>query len=192
MTFNSPLSWIDNLGGTPMSGWGSMNSAGTLFPKPDNRPEGLSYCEGAGHYFGGNGEDVTIPFSSIDPGWGLSDFGVDGCAYDEGSHEISENKVTETLADGIGGNEGPGQVTIFLDGTLVVSKDSNDCKIWSFEGTVSPEATNRFDFNKGNRGFPREQITTIIRTCGPALGGQDFDMQIEGNRSVSEDGDCDE
>jgi hypothetical protein len=169
-------------------GYGGYQPTNGWAGPADHRPEGLSYCEGAAHYFFGEG-DVTIPFSSIDPGWGLSDFGVDGCSYGDGTHTIHETKVTETLWDGIGGNAGPGQVTIFLDGALTYSK--TDCS-WSFEGTVTPERTNRFNFDRRNRGFPREQVTTIIRNCGPLLGGQDFDVNITGERAISEEGDCNE
>ena len=193
---NKSVNLVDVLGLVAWGDWSGMPGSpippgSSVSPVPPVDPsDGLSYCEGARQYFGGGGSDVTIPFSSIDPGWGLSDFGVDPCAYGEGSHPISENRITETLWDDIGGNAAPGRVTISLDGTLIVEvKGSKKC--WSFSGAVSPEPVNRFDFNPADRGFPREQVTTIIRNCGPLLGGEDFNINIEGDRDVDESGECD-
>jgi hypothetical protein len=82
-------------------------------------------------------------------------------------------------------NAGPGQVTIVLEGIITISCEKASGKDkWSFKGKVyAPD--NMFDFDRRNRGFPREQVTTVIRNVGPLLGGKDFNITFVGDRKVT-------
>jgi RHS repeat-associated protein len=189
--YNSTINRYDFLGWSPA--WADPRSLPN-YTGPSDTPrspiappdtsDGLSYGEGGRNYLNGGG-NVTVPFSSIDPGWDFYDFPANPVPRTYGDHPYKSSKVTETLWDGMPANAGPGQVTIVLEGIITISCEKASGKDkWSFKGKVyAPD--NMFDFDRRNRGFPREQVTTVIRNVGPLLGGKDFNITFVGDRKVT-------
>lgn len=221
---NNPVLYSDFLGYF-INGWGTGTGSGWYTPSsplpsrpfdggvPEIDPsDGLSYPEGAGHYYNGGGDPLTVPFSEIDPGFGVTDF-IEPCSYDYGSHPIDSTKKHELFnsVESFNHNAGPGRIIIKLTGTLTVTKEqtsSGGCKKWSFSGTQSAPS-DEFDFESrpwgerdpdagfipGSAGMPpmvnfpwREMVTRLI-----SLGGGDsYTVNFSGDRTTNESGECSE
>jgi RHS repeat-associated protein len=206
---NDGINRWDILGNMTPHGWGPKLPPTPY--KPPDTSDGLSYPEGAGHYYAGNGTPVTVPFSEVDPGWGVDDF-IDPCSYDYGKHPIDEAKPYE-LFNGIESfntNAGPGRIAIKLVGELTVTKEQSSgggCKKWSFSGTQSA-TSDEFDFEDRqwgerdpNAGFHmgpfgnpslnlpwRESVTRLIGLGG----GENYTVNFSGDRKSNENGECSE
>ncbi len=187
-------------------GWGSGPS--TPY-KPPTSSDGLSYPEGADHYYNGSGAPLTVPFSEVDPGWVVKDF-IDPCSYDYGSHPIDTSKPHELFndTDSFTHNAGPGRIAIKLVGTLTVTKEQTSdggCKKWSFSGSQSAPS-DEFDFESrpwGERdpeaGFhmgpfgnpvvnvPWREVVTRLINLG---GGDNFTVNFTGDKTTNENGEC--
>jgi RHS repeat-associated protein len=161
--------------------------------------DGLSYFEGAELYYFGDGQTITVPFSSYDPGWGFGDFPDPSkpspCSLPPGRYPVTLQASQDVFnVRNMFTSAGPGQMIIVLEGTLTVREVTPGCKTWGFKGTISaPPDTFNFDPRGGSnpgssdRGFVRESITRII-AAGP--DGNQFDVRFEGNRQVQEGGRC--
>lgn len=180
-------------------GLGGTGTGGDWPVAPDYNPEtndGLSYPEGAAYWVYGEGKDLHVPFSSIDPGWGIEDFIEIPCSFSNGSHYISERRGNDTFPSGFFSNAGPGNVTLTISGTLALESlgpDAYNLKRWTFSGRIYPEALNAFDFEPHDPPRPgiKEGITTLVRTIHNWTGiGDDFNVYIDGDRAVEEEGEC--
>jgi hypothetical protein len=156
--------------------------------------DGLSFIEGAVHWLYGHGEDINIPFDSVDPGWGGAK--IDPCGFDEGVHQINMPFLYELLFDPRIGNGGPGTINIDMVGTLYVERTSANWDYgeegmleWRFDGRISA----RDDFNDFDKKLPprdpiwKEHVTTYIREN---MRGVDFWTRINGFRSIHSRGTC--
>lgn len=195
---NDLVNRIDVLGlfwpGYPLPPPGGQPNPPDFKLPPVDPSDGISYPEGAQHWFQ-RGGDLHIPFSSIDPGWGMSDFIENACGYQDGTHQIKPiPKQTNLFPNGFFTNAGPGVVTLTLTGSITISSTSiSNVKKFSFVGTLAPEAKNPFDFDDKtpDRPFPFEEITTTIRELHNLTGlGEDFDVYIDGDRKIKASGCC--
>jgi hypothetical protein len=72
-----------------------------------------------------------------------------------------------------------GRVVLQLQGTLVIAADRS----WTFTGDISA-LPDYYDFNKSNRGFVAETLTTV----GRQINGTSFFIDFQGKRYVQETG----
>jgi len=173
---------------------------------PPDTSDGFGFWEAVDQYYNGGGNDITIPFSSIDPGWGMGKlFTEDPCKvlggliyYGTNPRKWSSKETIdvfnwkEIFKDS--GNSGPGRVVINADsdfGFQISKAQSSDIIIydWKFKSTLSAE-DNKFDFDPqawGVRDWYKELITMGIHYT-PL--GQDFWMRFSGSRDVNETGKC--
>lgn len=165
----------------------NRTDVGGLFDTSD----GISYPEGAQHYFFGSGT-LNVPFRSIDPGLGLGDF-INACSYSPGTHQIDETKGDIDLfsASTFFTNAGPGRIVLQLVGTLTVKNggSSGCCKEWSFAGYVGA-LSDPFDFDPQpwrNRGIIKELMT---RGLYYLPFGNSFDVVFTGSRPITAQGCC--
>ena len=200
-------------------------------PPPDPHPyvpdtsDGFSFSEAVFAYYFGQGNDVTVPFSVIDQGYGIGDFsGFDPCSYPVGAHEIEPvNKLHDMLSWKTLDQGGPGRIVFELNGSMTMDSYGK----WSFSGTVSARA-DRFNFDPKDRfgerdgkpswqqqllevlisgpknclslrdrryrfiTYPKESITRLVHDLdqNTPLKGQEFDVNIVGNRSITAEGCC--
>jgi len=159
--------------------------------------DGFNYPEGAGHYFGGSGKDVDVPFSSIDGGWTVKDF-ITPCDYASGSsHKIDSIKKVPVDLYSISSfftNAGPGRITVRIKGTLYRKKSSSPylntvADLWQFDGRMTAD-DDPFDFDPrpwNERGILKEAVTQIVNAM-PA--GKSFTVHFTGGRDVHETGSC--
>jgi hypothetical protein len=185
------LEWWDYI---PLPGIGGPAAQ----ENPVDTSDGLSYPETAYNWVT-EGGDLTIPFYSIDPGWGVDDFNspLNPCGYLNGTYPIRKDRVLNTFPSGFFSNSGPGQVSISITGTLTIADSSEgigNFKEWTFKGKVFAESKNRVNFERHNpprEPFILEGIVTAVRTGHETTGiGVDFDIIINGEREVDVGGCC--
>lgn len=155
---------------------GGMNLYGYVGENPVNRvdlmglltgtvdgSDGLSYLEGANHYFLGSG-NVNVPFNVIDPEFGLGDY-ISPCSYSTGCHAIDEKKPYQLYSiSSFSTTAGPGRIVVRLKGKLCVKCDDGNGRKWSFSGYVNVY-TDKFDFDPrpwGERKWYNEYVTRWI------------------------------
>ncbi len=150
---NSSINYSDTDGRQiyPPSGSGGPGFYPPSPPLPYLPPitsDGLSYLEGADHYFRGSKKELYVPFVKVDPGWGVREY-IDPCSYDLGPY-IFDNGPIKILdlytKKNFNTTAGPGNIDIQLNGLLIVSENSAGCKTWRFIGEVSAPP-NLFDFD---------------------------------------------
>jgi RHS repeat-associated protein len=167
---------------------------------PPDTSDGLSYPEGAKHFFGGPTDptdpdrrtDLDVPFDAVDQGWDVKFFLEDPCLKGGGTHPIDETKTVDLNSLGTFFTiAGPGQVDVKLTGSLTVLYGCGyGC--WYLEGRITTE-DDEFNFHprqKGARPWIKEMQTKAINKLQDPLGGKDFRIRFPGGRDVDEEGCC--
>lgn len=158
-------------------------------PKPlkrvpgEAKPIGSSdFLEGYLHYLGRSRRLRRVNFKDVD----TSDVRV--ISFPEVARELRKPARDATIMiDGRRGWNAPrlsqqwliGGVILGLRGELTIRKD---CR-WTFEGELEA-GDDRYDFNKGNRGFVAEMLTAIGRNSP----GKIYYTQIRGAKPIREEG----
>jgi hypothetical protein len=172
--------------------------------------DGLGFWEAVEQYYTGGGNPITIPFSSIDPKWGMDKiFTEDPCSLLGGYIFFGKNPRKWTFQEPTdvfnwkeiindSGNSGPGRVVIRADAEFGFSGDapsSGESSMygWSFYAEISAN-DELFDFNPQDIGVRdsyglayKEFITRLIHYSG---GGDNFRMQFSGSRIIIKSGTC--
>jgi hypothetical protein len=89
------------------------------------------------------------------------------------------NGVRGHQTDSIDAQLAYGRVVLQLQGTLTIAPDRS----WSFSGDISA-LPDYYDFNKSNRGFAAEALTTV----GRQINGIPFFIDFRGRRYVQQAG----
>jgi hypothetical protein len=75
-----------------------------------------------------------------------------------------------------------GNILLDISGTITSNETG-----WLFQGTITA-TKDTYDFNKSNRCFLAELATTIGRTIGELFGARKFDIQIIGEKEITDSG----
>jgi hypothetical protein len=182
--------------------------------------DGLSFWEGVEHFYTGNGEDVRVKFSSVDPGWKYDDIiGVPLCknlsalknhpefespypSHFDVFQTLYQTKILH-LFSGLDivhdepGNSGPGQIEIVWEGSFNAIKTNRSETVERYDvtvvGTIYAKA-NLFDFDPGwkkGRSWLGENITINARNLQDRFGaGTDFWVCFDGSREEFKSTSC--
>jgi len=173
---------------------------------PPNTSDGLGFWEAVDQYYNGNGRDITIPFSAVDPGWNMEKlFTKEPCDLLGGyiffgtnprkwKHEevIDMFNWKEMFKDN--GKSGPGRIVIKADSSFSFKLESlidgeNDEYSWTYDATIYAPP-NRFDFDPQKWGIRDWYKELITRGIHYSPGGADFWMYFSGNRQIQNSGKC--
>jgi hypothetical protein len=207
---NDAANWIDLLGmffgeDFPLPGVGGP-SASEVPPGLGVDPsDGMGFYETAQNYYW-EGGDRTVPFSSVDPGWGMSDLFTDdpcsvlGVYISQATSPINIEMTRqhdvfnweEILNDS--GVSGPGVVDIRISGGFWFEKtgaiENGEIYSWLYSVNLSAE-DNLIDFDPKPFGTRKPAYKELIsRGVDLAGGGHQFMVTFSGSRPVSESGSC--
>jgi RHS repeat-associated protein len=208
---NDGVNRLDKLGlvfwgGLPLPGVGGPTASEVTPSLGVDSSDGLGFWEAVQNYYWGGG-DLTIPFSSIDPGWGMEEIFTDDPCKHLGSYiTYGRSPIKFTKVRNINvfdkskifrddGKSGPGRVNITADSSFSFNlsqnfSDGSATFVWTFTSLLYAER-DRFDFNPADtwdeRGFWNELFT---RGVAYTPGGNDFWMYFSGSRVIGRAGAC--
>lgn len=137
------------------------------------------------HYLGRSEKEESVKFDIVDTSMiRANDFKqvhdiMKSCK--KGEYEINDSLVLNTISTSLNVGLMLGQITIKIEGTMPILQNGD----WKLNGRLFA-AQDKYDFNKGDRSWWAEALTTIGRN----LPGKIYEITIEGEKSFFDSGNC--